>query len=401
LEDLETVSLNTDIVGSNNIAGTPFPYILLTGENSGIGSLQTVTVNTGGTLYANGGLITFTGGGESDGEPWLQANAYITTDGSGVITTVIVTNPGEGYYTAPTLTLPATSGTVANLSPVMSYGYGFVNNPLGNIANTISSLLTYQNFTIGSIASLDKINPGLNYNANPYVRVYNPFVSAYAKVDIFLRLDNIIGSFIVGETIEQIIDGSTTATGRILEYNFSTRTIKVRRTSFNIPFVTGIQIRGETSNTTSDCVGINLDNNSRVLGDNADISANVIITNGVVSTVQVIDSGFGYVQDGHVMLQNMNNSFVLEGITNVLNQGKGSGYWKTTTSHSNSEKKIQDNRYYQEYSYDIISGLSINRYEDIVKKILHVAGNKMFGSVEKRSTANLSIAVSNSSITLA
>ena len=43
--------------------------------------------------------------------------------------------------------------------------------------------------------------------------------------------------------------------------------------------------------------------------------------------------------------------------------------------------------------------MSINRYRNKVVKILHVAGNELFGSVEKRSTANLSIAISNSSIT--
>ena len=143
LENTEVVALDTDIVGANNTANTPFLNVLLNGQQSGIGFVQTVTVNTGGTLYANGGLITFTGGGKASGNPWLQANAYITTNGSGVITTITVTDPGEGYYSIPTLTLPATSGTVANVSPVMNYGYGFIKNPQGEITDTIGSLLTH------------------------------------------------------------------------------------------------------------------------------------------------------------------------------------------------------------------------------------------------------------------
>jgi hypothetical protein len=397
LENTETVALNTDIIGGNNTANTPFLNVLLNGQQSGVGFVQTVTVNTGGTLYSNGGLVTFTGGGRAGGEPWLQANGYITTNGSGVITTITVTDPGEGYYTSPTLTLPATSGTVANVSPVMNYGYGFVKSPQGEFTDTITSLLTSENFTIGSIGSLDRINPGVDYNADPFTRVYNPYIAGFARGNFYLELDNVLGSFIIGENLEQ----STSAKGKVLEYDFDTKTLKVLRTSFNVAFTSGIAITGVDSNASANIVSIQADSNSRVLGDNAIVSSNVIVANGIATSVEIIDSGFGYTQDGVVTLESANNQFIIEGTANVSNQGIGEGYWKTTTSHLNSEKKIHDNNYYQEYSYDIISGLSINRYRNKVVKILHVAGNELFGSVEKRSTANLSIAISNSSITLA
>lgn len=399
IENTEMIALNIDRVGANNTANTPFLNVLLNGQNSGIGFVQTITVNTGGTLYANGGLVTFVGGGKGGGNPWLQANAYITTNGSGVITTITVTDQGEGYYASPTLTLPATSGTVANISPVMNYGYGFIKNPQGEITDDINDLLTSENFTIGSIATLDKINPGINYNADPFVRVYNPYIATYARGDFYLELDNIVGSFTIGENLEQIIDGSTTAKGSVLAYDLNAKTLKVHRTSFNVAFQPSISITGVDSNTTADIIAVHADSSSMVLGDNANISSKVIVANGIATSVQVIDSGFGYIQGGAVTLESANNQYVIGGTTNIINQGVGSGYWKTTTSHTNSEKKIQDNKYYQEYSYDIISSLSINRYEHIIKKILHVAGNEIFGSVEKRSTANLSIAISSSSIT--
>jgi hypothetical protein len=395
LENTEIVALNTDIIGANNTANTPFLNVLLNGQNSGIGFVASVTVNSGGTSYANNSQVIFTGGGRAGGEPWLQANAYITTNGSGVITTITVTNFGEGYYTSPTLTLPVTSGTVASVSPVINYGYGFIKNPQGEYTDTITSLLTAENFTIGSIGSLDRINPGLNYNADPFTRVYNPYIAGFARGDFYLELDNIIGSFIVGENLEQ----SNSAKGVVLEYNFDKKLLKVRRTSFNVAFSSGIVINGVDSNARATIIDIQADSSSRVLGDNAIVSSNVIVANGIATSVEVVDSGFGYTQNGVVTLKSTNNQFIIEGTANVLNQGVGEGYWKTTTSHLNSEKKIHDNNYYQEYSYDIISGLSINRYRNRVIKILHVAGNELFGSVEKRSTANLSIDIANSSIT--
>jgi hypothetical protein len=65
----------------------------------------------------------------------------------------------------------------------------------------------------------------------------------------------------------------------------------------------------------------------------------------------------------------------------------------------NSEKKIHDNKYYQEYSYDVLSGLSLNRYEQILKKVFHVAGTRMFGSVVKASTISVPMTIAESNIT--
>jgi hypothetical protein len=398
LENTENVQLNTDIVGGNNAVGVPFRDILLTGENSGVGLIASVTVVSGGTGYVNGNIVTFTVGGRAGGDPWIQANASITTNGSGVITTVTVIDPGQGYFTVPTLTLPATSGTVASLTPVMSYGFGFTKNPAGSNTNLIGDLLTNETFLIGSIGTLSKINPGSNYNADPFVRVLNQYIASYGRGDFIIYVDNVLGSFKIGERLEQIISGSETAKGSVISYDVNSKILKVHRTSFNVGFASGIRITGTSSSASADVVNITSDGGARIVGDNAIVSANVIVANGVATKVEVIDSGFGYIQGGGVTLESANNIYVMTGNTNIINQGIGSGYWKTTTSHLNSEKKIHDNKYYQEYSYDIISGLSLDRYEKIVKKILHVAGNELFGSVEIKSSIGLTISSANSSI---
>lgn len=395
LENTETVALNIDLVGANNSANVPFLNVLLDGANSGVGFVANVAIVSGGTLYSNGGLITFTAGGIAGGDPWAQANAYITTDASGVITSVTVTDPGEGYYTAPTITLPSTSGTVANLTVNMNYGYGFVKDPNGDNSSLITDLLTAENFIIGSIGTLTQINPGSNYNADPFVKVYNPYIAGYARGDFYINVANVVGSFKVGEVLEQTTSG---AKGTVISYDSVASVIRVRRTSFNVGFQPNVAITGATSKTVANIISVNSDTTSNVLGDNANILGNVIVANGVATAVEVIDSGFGYIDGGSVTLESTNNQYVMIGTTDVLKQGIGTGYWATTDSHLNSEKKIHDNKYYQEYSYEIISGLSLDRYKGIVKKILHVAGNELFGAVEKRSTANLSISSANSII---
>jgi len=470
LENTETVPLNTDIVGANNSANTPYKDILVSGQGSGFGfvanvfpaivvtgatangstivysatntygvgntvtianinplgynlSAQTITaanattftiaytnslstyvsggfasVSSSGSGYANGSLVTFTGGGKAGGDPYTQVSGTIVTDATGGITGITMSGIGDGYYTTPTLTLPLTGGTVATLCINMTFGYGFPKNPAGGFTNLIGDLLTFDNFLIGSIGTLTKINPGSNYNADPFIHVVNPYIASYGRSDFYIKLTSVFGSFKVGEIIQQNLLDSTTAKGTVISYDLDNKLLHVRRTSFNVSFLSGTDITGATSKATGSVFSVTTDSNATVVGDNASISGSVVVANGVATAVSVVDSGFGYVNDGSVNLESTTNPYVMTGTSKLLKQGIGSGYWKTTTSHLSSDKKIHDNKYYQEYSYDIISGLSLNRYKDVVKKILHVAGNELFGSVERRSTANLNISSSNSSI---
>ena len=47
----------------------------------------------------------------------------------------------------------------------------------------------------------------------------------------------------------------------------------------------------------------------------------------------------------------------------------------------NSNKYIADGDYYQSFSYEIQSRLSMDKYADILKQLAHVVGTKMYGKV--------------------
>ena len=403
IENAETVTLNTDMVGANNTANTPFIGVLLTGANSGVGFVDSITINTGGTLYSNGTVVTFSGGGFADGDPYIDALGSITTNGSGVITAITITDPGEGYYDVATIDIGATSGTVADVTVNMDYGYGFVKLPDADNGTLLVDALTNENFTIGSIASLTRINPGSNYNADPFVAVHNKYVASYERRNFFMYLSSIVGSFKIGEALTQVIGGTGTAKGKVLSYTRvgNTATILVERNAFNIAFQGAYPITGASTGTTAYVDGVLDDPSSPILGDNATVTGTVIAANGIATSVEVIDSGYGYIPNGDVTLEREGFDFIITATSNVTRQGVGEGYWKTTTSHLNSEKKLEDNVYYQEYSYDVISGLSLNRYENILKRVLHVAGNEMFGSVSKNSKIESQLSIANSVIEIA
>ncbi len=400
ISEVETgVTTYTDVVGETNIAGVPYTRIKINGEGSGYGYVQEVTVNSGGSGYINGANVVFSGGGYAGGNPQSSATGYIQVT-SGAITGVVLSTYGSGYYETPTITIP--NGTGANVSIVMNFGYGFPKNPNAELNNTIGDMLNTSIMDVGRIALLGKINPGTEYTVDPFVKVRNKFIAAYQRGDLILNVTNVTnGSFVVGEDIEQIVNNSTFVKGSVKAINLvnGSGQIFLRRKSMAIAIDTAQPIYGSRTKATATVSSITADPATQFIGDNANITATAISASGVATGLEVLDSGFGYIEDGDVTLESVGeNNFIITAKTHADYQGISQGYWRSTNSHLNSEKRIHDNKYYQEYSYDVLSGLSLSRYEEILRSVFHVAGTRMFGSVVKNSNVSAEPEVVESSI---
>jgi hypothetical protein len=59
--------------------------------------------------------------------------------------------------------------------------------------------------------------------------------------------------------------------------------------------------------------------------------------------------------------------------------GVSPGYWSTTRSFLNSDKYIQDSKFYQDYSYQIRTAFVLEKYKNIMYNTFHVAGSELFG----------------------
>ena len=57
------------------------------------------------------------------------------------------------------------------------------------------------------------------------------------------------------------------------------------------------------------------------------------------------------------------------------------GYYANSDGIVDSRKRIQDNHYYQDYSYVLKTEITIDRYSQLVKELLHPAGFGFFGQV--------------------
>lgn len=399
----ENVTIYSDIIGGTNVAGVPYTEIQINGQSSGFGLVSGVDITSGGTGYTTNDRIEFLGGGFANGTPTNPAGAFITCDGSGTITSITVDIPGSGYYQAPTLSLPGNgAGTDAVLAVEMDFGYGFPKNPNAEFGNLIADTLDVVTMDVGGISILSRINPGTEYTAAPFIDVRNRYVSAYGRRDLILRVTGVTnGSFAIGEEITQVIGGSTFVKGTISAVDITNGAgdIYLKRKSIAISFSEGYELIGSVTGARATLAEAVTDETTNPIGYNAVIFDEAISASGVATGLEVVDSGFGYINDGAVTLEREGNQFIITATTRTQRQGTSQGYWRTTNSHLNSEKKIHDNKYYQEYSYDVLSGLSLNRYERILKKVFHVAGTRMFGSVVKSSHILTPTTIVESSIT--
>jgi hypothetical protein len=344
----------------------------------------------GGTLYANGtGSVTFTGGGYADGDPKVKATGSVTTDVNGVITTITVDYGGEGYWATPTIVLPSTSGTAAVVVVNMDHGYGFVKNPSGDQDTEFQHLFTFDDFTMGTITSLTRINPGANYNTDPFISLHNKYIAAYDRRDIILFVELNSGGFKVGEIVEQ--DGVEKGVVKSAISSIPS-SVTLTRTRFNTSW-SGSNIIGAETGASASILDQFIDESSKGMGTNAVVTGTVIVANGVATSLDVIDSGYGYLHGQEMELIRPGNDFIISANSVVATEGTGTGYWTSTTSHISDASRIHDNKYYQEFSYDVQTGVSLNKYERIFKKVLHVAGTELFGTVVKNSNINTNVGV--------
>ena len=120
-----------------------------------------------------------------------------------------------------------------------------------------------------------------------------------------------------------------------------------------------------------------------IQGADAVVHGNVVIGTGLVDTVKIKNSGFGY----HTKLEPIeiyndtqsNTSQISLGTINLGGVGQKEGYWSTTRGFLDSNKYIQDSYYYQEYSYQILSSKSLDKYLKVLKDVFHPVGNEVFG----------------------
>ena len=77
--------------------------------------------------------------------------------------------------------------------------------------------------------------------------------------------------------------------------------------------------------------------------------------------------------------KNSVNTLTIQAVDGVIT---GQGRYEGTDGQLSSNKRLQDNYYYQDYSYELRTTISIDAYGETVRNLVHPAGMEMFGVVE-------------------
>ena len=521
--DTESKNVYTNFISStNNSANTDILDVIINGSNSGVGIVNSVTITTAGSGYANGESLVFTanstifGGITSGALPTLNAIATVGTDGSGVITSVTMTGQGNGYYHAPKITITTSGGSSGVLTPVMHFAYGLpkhgntINTThSGGYSNVLNDVLEFSVTTLGQINTFSSTSGGNSYTAPPFVLVQNRLVdkfnqrnanitydtfvsdtqSNFAVDDVivqtqsqeflYINISSNTAAFTVGEgtvqafnatvnnygtvtaandtviTIREIkgrkvessgyinigltghdvdyatgntfiglssnsyanITGQSNTTenrfvkGRVLGSNTDNDTMEVRLHDSRFDFVVNTNIHIEdyssqanlvqyyyhTANTSTRTTGLRLDERA---GLSANINVAATTSSGLISSLQVVRSGYGYL-DGETVTMSGGDLESISGTAVVNNHGISPGHHRTNRGFLNEDKYIHDNDYYQEYSYEVRSELPLDKYKQPLKDIVHLAGTRLFGQLQTSATAGMALSVANASVSQA
>tara|TARA_R110000822_G_scaffold70139_6_gene169877 strand:- start:1587 stop:3968 length:2382 start_codon:yes stop_codon:yes gene_type:complete len=306
------------------------------------GPLQGITITQGGAFHRTDDFVTFTSASGAGANGAVTA----TTDTSAAQWSIV--DGGSGYTTGATITITDNGGaggafsidTISNTESI-----NVMSNQIAPVANVI--LNTGPTF----------VSAGANTA---------PVGTNFASANVSSTLASLDFNSLVVGTIATI---STTDYG----YGYST-----------LPTATIIQ---------QDVANAQLpDGSGGIKGANATVSSENVP--GAVVSVNVAEFGSNFNRDNPVTITNTSRSGTQAAIGNPFVSGivNYPGKYIDTKGFLSWNNKLQDNRYYQEFSYEIGSDQFTNTYRKLVNDIVHPAGTKMFGRIQLFSELEPSVA---------
>lgn len=326
----------------------------------------------------------------------------------GSIKTLGDLNPGSGYNKNPVASAyqPFMTGLQAR-----DYVFTVSNNQSQFAVGEYLSQTVYRDFVKISLSDSsvyrygEKVhvaNTTTNFIANGVVFYIDPiakYMDVEFPVGVFPSTNNYTVKSLISTANSYITNaapfvGSYLAKGVVKE-NIGDK-VYVKRIQLGNPFVTGNNVVGSRSGNKAYLNSVTEDPNSDPAGINAKINTRASTANGVISQIQIIDSGYGFSNDDEVVFSVPTDDRI--GLVSNIKGGvgTGTGYYRTAKGFLSDVSRVHDGDYYQEYSYDIISRIPIEKYASMFKKVMHTSGTRFFGSVLVDSLANTKVSVANS-----
>lgn len=309
------------------------------------------------------------------------SKATIKRISSGTLAGFLISNSFQ--FSETVQLFPDLIGNYANINLNADF-FGFPKNISANVTtNYLDDILSNTAVEMGGITSLVSVNPGKNYDIAPFVLIYDDTTAQFIRKDYIFSIENSSSIFAVGEIIYQ----NNGAEGQVISANLTS--VFVKRIQFENNFDTSLGLFGRSSGVSANITFITENTNTNQIGVNAIITANVQNANGSVRSLEVVDTGFGYLEDEIASFYSADRSKIGTAKINLGKTGFSEGFYRDKNGFLSDSKKIFDGEYYQDYSYEIRTGVTSDKYSEMLKKILHVAGTKAFFAVFLSSVGNM------------
>lgn len=307
-----------------------------------LGQIAHVYINSGGTGYANGDTITFTGGG-------YGGNGNVVVNATGSIVSVNLFDRGEGYALRPTAVITTSGGSGASLTAYL-YGDG--------VTQTIDTS------SIGRIRDLRLTFRGYDYVGTPNIslKVVDLVINPVDVSNTFIETEYIYqGASITNSTFKANVDFYNKTTGLLRLYNFS-----------------------GTINPSLDLITQN------AVYCNVNTSVNVAAPSQYPAGV--IASGLPnpmYYGNGRAKA----NAVFANGLIEF------NGFYLNTDGFPSSDKRLEGSELYHNFSYIISSEKNLVDFKNPVLNIVHPAGMSLNSRTivkqdkEAKAKTNVSVAV--------
>lgn len=103
--------------------------------------------------------------------------------------------------------------------------------------------------------------------------------------------------------------------------------------------------------------------------------------NGAVRKILIDNYGINYKVPPSIKIESESGTGFLATVS-VSGIAEYQGYYANNDGRLSTNKVIQDSHYYQNFSYVILSEVTIDRYRDVLKRLLNPAGLAFFGKVQ-------------------
>lgn len=304
-----------------------------------------------------------------------------------------------GYSDVSTLEYAYSSDTIDTVDSgqtINSIDYNLSLSASAGYANIIADATSFTNLSIGSVSLIVETSLGEGYPVDPIFIVYEPKSYHLERYDYEILYDG-PSTYRLDEIVIGVTSG---AKARIYEIDFTRKVLYATRISIasngtsEEDLLVGEILQGQGTNTTTTIVDVKERRRHARTGLNAIIQSDAQSGQGFATQLNIVDSGYGYVNGEIVTLTSINDSSkTLTARVYLGTAGVGEGYHLNRKSFLSSDKFIQDSDYYQEYSYEILTALPFEVYKETLVKVLHVAGTKPFGSYVSTSQSEIGVSI--------